>query len=150
MKKVYLYHSETHEYLGEQNARIDCLESEATESLVWLLPADATFIPPPLKKKEGYALIFEDNKWIEVFDNRGVVYQKNNAKRAYYSNITEPIFDGFTRLVPCEFPKWDGEQWIVDKDQKKLVEIERLIENEIRKIAVKSLIKQNKISKDYK
>ncbi len=69
MKKIYFYDQDTHEYLGQDNAFLDPLETKRQRKEIYLLPANATF-ELPLEEKEGYARIFQKS-WQYVADNRG-------------------------------------------------------------------------------
>jgi hypothetical protein len=58
---VYHYDEETKEFLYEEEAHIDPLETLAKVKNVYLLPANATF-EKPLEAKEGFRVVF-DNSW---------------------------------------------------------------------------------------
>ena len=58
---VYCYDEETKEFLYEEEAQIDPLESQIKGDEVYLLPANATF-EKPLEAKEGFRIVF-DNGW---------------------------------------------------------------------------------------
>lgn len=59
MKKVYFYDENTKEFVSEENALKDPLESKIQGKDVWLLPANATFDIPP-EYKEGYKVVYKD------------------------------------------------------------------------------------------
>lgn len=59
MKKVYFYDENTKEFVSEENALKDPLESKIQGKDVWLLPANATF-DEPLQAKEGFKIVFKD------------------------------------------------------------------------------------------
>lgn len=68
--QVYHYDEETKEFLYEEEAFIDPLETELKGENVYLLPANATF-EKPLEKEEGKAVVFDGDTWQLVDDNRG-------------------------------------------------------------------------------
>lgn len=59
--QVYHYNEETKEFLYEEEAAIDPLETVFRKREVYLLPANATF-EKPLEAKEGFRVVF-DNGW---------------------------------------------------------------------------------------
>ncbi len=67
---VYIYDEETKEFLREEEAFIDPLETQLKGEDVYLLPANATF-EKPLDKEDGKAVIFDGSAWKLVDDNRG-------------------------------------------------------------------------------
>lgn len=71
LKTVYVY-DERGVYLRAEKTGRDHLESKAQGKDVWLLPPNATFTAPALK--DGYASVWDDPKWTQVEDHRGVKY----------------------------------------------------------------------------
>ena len=59
--QVYHYDEETKEFLYQEEAHIDPLETELKGENVYLLPANATF-EKPLETKDGFRIVF-DNGW---------------------------------------------------------------------------------------
>lgn len=74
---VYFYDEETKEFLREEEAFIDPLESKLKGKPVYLLPANATF-KKPLDKQDGKAVVFNGSSWTLVDDNRGKFTIKDN------------------------------------------------------------------------
>ena len=74
---VYIFDEETKEFLREEEAHLDPLETQLKGENVYLLPANATF-EKPLDKKEGKAIIFDGSSWKLVDDNRGKFTIKDN------------------------------------------------------------------------
>lgn len=70
--QVYKYDEETKEYLGEETALIDPLETQLQKKDIYLLPANATFEKPNLQ--DGFASVFNNDKWENIEDNRGKEY----------------------------------------------------------------------------
>ena len=62
--RIYHYHSNTREYLGESDARIDPLETELQGKNIYLCPAHATFTKPDIEVLTGERLCFEDGRWM--------------------------------------------------------------------------------------
>ncbi|MGD2072720.1 MAG: hypothetical protein PVG65_04450, partial [Candidatus Thorarchaeota archaeon] len=66
-----------------------------------------------------------------------------------------PIPDGYTEKVPPEeFPKWNGNDWVVDINAKNQAELEsgreQLVQDKIRQIAIDQLIAEGKLPEGYK
>ena len=70
--QVYRYDEKTKEYIGEEQALIDPLETELQGKEIYLLPANATFEKPNLQ--EGFASVFNGTQWENIEDNRGKEY----------------------------------------------------------------------------
>lgn len=75
--KVYLYDDETKEFLREEEAFIDPLETQSKGENVYLLPANATF-EKPFDKQDGKAVVFNSSSWTLIDDNRGKFTIKDN------------------------------------------------------------------------
>ena len=77
--KIYIYDTQTNEYLYEAEAQIDPIASSNGE-IIYLMPPNATQIAP-LEPKVGYANVFSNGKWEQVKDERGEIYydDDNNA-----------------------------------------------------------------------
>ena len=71
--KCYNYKNDTKEYISDSNCPLDPLESKKQGKSIWSLPANSTFVVPP-SSKEGYAIIFNNNAWEYIEDNRGKIY----------------------------------------------------------------------------
>ena len=61
-----------------------------------------------------------------LIDNKGVYYYTENAQKIEITeyNIEKP--EDVTELEPCDFPKWDGNKWIVDIELKKKTRLSEL------------------------
>lgn len=70
---VYKYDEETKEYIGTEPALLDPLETEQQGKDVYLLPANATFIPPT-EPPDGYVNVWNGSAWEQVEDNRKQEY----------------------------------------------------------------------------
>lgn len=71
--QVYKYDKETKEYIGTEPALLDPLETEQQGKDVYLLPANATFIPPT-EPPDGYVNVWNGSAWEQVEDNRKQEY----------------------------------------------------------------------------
>ena len=69
----YSYDEKTKEYIGNQNAFIDPLETEKQGKDVYLVPANATD-KKPLETKENQAVIFNGSEWGIIADYRNKTY----------------------------------------------------------------------------
>lgn len=57
--KVYFFDENTKEFVSDENALKDPLESKIQGKDVWLLPINATF-DTPLPNKDGYKVVYKD------------------------------------------------------------------------------------------
>ena len=74
---LYKYDKRTREYLGYFEAYLDELESVIKGENVYVIPPCSTEVEPFIPK-EGYTVVFNGSKWVEVEDNRGLtVYSKD-------------------------------------------------------------------------
>lgn len=71
--QVYKYDEETKEYIGTEPALLDPLETKQQGKNVYLLPANATFIPPT-EPPDGYVNVWNGSAWEQVEDNRKQEY----------------------------------------------------------------------------
>jgi len=76
------------------------------------LPAYCTLDAPPMKKK-GKAIIYTNDGWQYVEDNRGfVVYSTTDGGRSQVADLG-PLPEGKTLTAPTsEFDAWDGKAWV--------------------------------------
>lgn len=74
--KIYIYDTQTSEYLYEVEAQIDPLANIKGET-IYLMPPNATQIAP-LEPKAGYANVFNNGKWEQIKDERGKTYYGND------------------------------------------------------------------------
>jgi hypothetical protein len=154
--KVYNYHPTTKEFISETDAHIDPLESQLRGYYVPLLSAYSTK-EIIIEKIEGCTLVFNGFKFINVEDHRGeIVYDKETALPMVIAEIG-PISEAFTELEPCEYPKWDGAQWITDPDKQAATEkvletqaTEALIQAKMREQAIAVLKEEGKLTEDGK
>ena len=67
--QIYRFDAESREFLHAEEAALDPLESVAQGREVWLLPAEATFTPPPVAG-EGQVALWRGAGWELVEDHR--------------------------------------------------------------------------------
>lgn len=72
--KIYHYHPETKEYLGDGLADKDPMVDDS-----WLIPAHATSTKPPQTEKNQSA-VFDEKEWSVVSDYRGFEYWMPNGE----------------------------------------------------------------------
>jgi hypothetical protein len=107
MKNIYHYNTETGEFKGETNARIDPLESKKAGKNVFLISANATEIKPP-DTNIGEVAIFKGGKWSVVADHRGEKYYFPDGKEEHICYEIGDLPEGAIvgdRVIP------DGEKW---------------------------------------
>lgn len=115
--KIYNYHPETKEFLSEEFAREDPLESKIQGRSIYLLPAYSTFIECP-KPQEDYAWCFneERNNWFRVPDFRGQeAYSIYNGEGVIISGLGGIPLEYTSEKPDVDFPIWDGKKWVTDK-----------------------------------
>lgn len=90
------------------------------------LPANCTDIEPPATES-GLVAVFDSGKatWRIVEDHRNqIVYDTSTAEAIYISELG-PLSDNVTSVVPvCDYPKWNGSEWVTDKDAQHAADIE--------------------------
>ena len=69
--RVYKY-DENRIFIGAEETELDPLESELQGKNIYLLPPNATFTAP--ESKEGFAPVWDGEKWTQVEDHRGTKY----------------------------------------------------------------------------
>ena len=114
MKYVYNYDKETKEYLVESDADLDPAESELQGEDVYLLPAHATFIEPPIAI-DGKIAVFKAGKWSMRSDNRGTTYYKSDGTATTITKVGKRIPEDCILNGPPEdlqIPNWNGTHWI--------------------------------------
>lgn len=140
--KIYNYHHQTKEYMGESNASVDPLESKNQDKSIFLIPANATKIKPRGCAKNEVA-IFPDNKWVIKKDYRGIWFDKTTKERVIIDEIGIDNTN-LTKLEPAEFDKWDGNKWTEDTvlkaEYEKVVLKETLIAEKTRDMAIDKLM----------
>ena len=70
--KIYKYDPKTKEYKATETAMLDPMESKLQGKDVYLMPANATDIEPPIK--EGYVAVWNGQGWGLVEDHRKQKY----------------------------------------------------------------------------
>lgn len=97
--KIYNYHPSSGVFLFEGEADKDQLDADN-----WLIPANATDKKPP-KQKNGYALVFKNDKWQNVIDHRGWVYWLEDGSEHVISAIGEEPPEGALTEKPVIEPE---------------------------------------------
>ena len=108
--KVYNYHPETKEYIGESEARPNPLEPGN-----FLIPALATttILPGAIP---GKARVF-DGAWTQVEDHRGATIWNTVTLESKKVADLGAIPVEWTKLpMPDNESKWDGSAWVPDQD----------------------------------
>jgi len=151
--KVYHYHPETKEYLGESDAKIDPMATKRVGKDTFILPAYSTFEPIPESIK-GTSFIFDNNKWMIFDDHRGeTYYDKTDGHVVEIKILGEEKNESLTLIPkPSELHKWDDNKWIIDEELKRIsdeennrIEKEILISEKMREMAIAELQKEGKL-----
>ena len=87
--KIYIYDTQTNEYLYEAEAQIDPLASSKGET-TYLMPPNATQTAP-LEPKAGYANVFNNGKWEQIKDERGEIYYDNDNNAVMITKLRQEI-----------------------------------------------------------
>jgi hypothetical protein len=115
MKHVYNYDRETGEFISETMAALDPLETKLHKRNIFLLPAHATFVSPPITT-DGKIAVFnlKLKKWSIKTDLRGAFYFDTNGKESLITKIGKRVPTGHITERPSsdmKDPIWDGENW---------------------------------------
>ena len=145
---VYSYDFFTGEYKGKELTNKDPMNPERD-----VLPAFSTEIKPP-EKRDGYAIVFIDDEWCYVKDNRGLIYHKETGNEEVLNDLGE-VPDGYTKEKPdSAFHEWVDNQWVENTELKEKLRIEELIKEAEAKIlrgqAIAKLKYSKQIPEDYK
>ena len=120
--QAYMYSTTMHEYLESVPCFPDPVRSRMEGREVYLLPANATFTEPPVKRT-GYTAIWNGSGWIETEDHRGVQYWPKGAP--YNSPSMEmkelgPLPDG----ASLTRPEQTAEEKAMEEERRKQAEAE--------------------------
>jgi hypothetical protein len=94
-KIVYQFKEDSREYAGEQIAFESPLEPGH-----YPMPLNCTDITPPTAVS-GTAIVFYDNAWHHIVDNRGV-WQKQDGSLYEITSVYESADAGWIKYVPSE------------------------------------------------
>lgn len=95
---LYKYDKETKEYLGYFEAYIDQLETIKAGKDIYVIPPFSTPLVPQ-QPKEGHAVIFLNEEWEEVEDNRGLTVYNKNGESLLIKELG-PIPEGYKKEKP--------------------------------------------------
>lgn len=133
MQKVYTYDEKTKEYKGEQDARLDPLESQLQGKDIYLLPANATFKKPTLKEKDGFVVGFDTkaDKWVYLPNYKGRKYYDQNG----INEVREVgnLLEGQTLISEEDAKLIEEGKLVFDDKTKKLIEYVEPVEFKISK-----------------
>ena len=87
--KIYIYDTQTNEYLYESEAQIDPIASSKGEA-IYLMPPNATQIAPKTPKA-GFVNVFNNGKWEQVKDERGEIYYDNDNNAITITKLRQEI-----------------------------------------------------------
>ena len=114
---AYSYDPETKEYIGESFCQPYQLHGG------FLIPGSATDIKPE-QPKEGHVMIFKDEGWVEVKDDRGQIWCVKDKLSIEWKKL-EPIPEDYTKLCPKPMDHlWDEENKKLHGHDEILKEIE--------------------------
>lgn len=100
LKKCYTYDGTTKEYLYENIAQYDELESKKQKRDIYAMPPNSTFAIPPAKQK-GKAIVF-NGSWSYVNDYRGCLVLSNNTV-----SVNTELGDVQGMITPENISKYD-------------------------------------------
>ena len=96
--KEYIFDRTTGEFIREQEAHIDPLESKKHGREIYLLSASGTTTPPP-EKEDGYTVIWNGTAWEQIEDHRGEIVWKSHAESMEIRELG-PIPEGWVSDQP--------------------------------------------------
>lgn len=129
--QIYNYTHEG-EYLGQSEAAIDPLETERQGRDVYLLPANASFDPPPAAGK-GQVAVFNKatGKWRTAPDYRGKIYYdtETGAECAITVAGGEPVSTWTTKAPPPN-SVWNAAagDWVGDLEKRRAAKMREVKE----------------------
>ena len=137
-KIVYQADKKTGEYIGEAIAHKNPMFH--VDGIEYNIPAGC-YEDAPLLPKEGFAQIRKDEKWQYIEDNRGEIYSVTDGSLKFQTELGI-LPNGYTRLKPGPFQKWDVSKWVDDPEAK--AEFEKQENNykvisELQEIDLKSI-----------
>lgn len=92
--KIYHYHHETNEYLGEGLADKDPMVADN-----WLIPAHATKVKPP-KTDKNQSAVFDGKEWSVVADYRGFEYWLQDGESHVINELGVEPPDSYLEIKP--------------------------------------------------
>jgi hypothetical protein len=121
--KIYHYHPLYKHLLGEGVAE----SSPIGPPDVWLIPAHATEVEPPISSS-GRIPVLQGDSWKVIKDRRGIYYNTLNPAQTIQNFNPSKAPDGFTKEIPPEVPPekelaWEGEWVLKDVEVKPLLEV---------------------------
>ena len=96
---IYHYHPATNEFIGTSEARLDPLETQKRGENVYLLPACATHLEPPVPGANEVA-VFGDNMWSVTPDFRGTTYWLSDGSEHVINELGIPMPNDALREKP--------------------------------------------------
>lgn len=127
MEYNYHFHSDTGEFLGISERKLDEYATGVLKRDVYVIPAQTTLMAPP-EPSVGFVACFVNKEWILVEDHRGkILYRKiilgNRADEKIIRELGEEKDSEFTLLKPPD-PNdeysWDGIGWVRDEEKVKI------------------------------
>ena len=104
--KAYSFNRETKEYEGEVSCQPNPVDGG------FLIPGHATNIKPE-QPKEGHVMVFKDEGWVEIEDNRNfVVYDKSTKEEKKWNQLGK--LSAFVTLIA---PKQHDTHWDEEKEE---------------------------------
>lgn len=100
MVYTYSYDPNTYEYIKEEPAILDPLESTQQGREVYLLPANSTFTAPPAAKP-GFAIVWGGDSWSHIADFRGKIVWKSYDDGMTITELGD-IPQGYTLSRPAK------------------------------------------------
>ncbi len=147
---VYHYDRVTKEFSGPSEARLDPKETKMQGKEVYLIPTYTTIIEPLTLDIDEVA-VFESDNWVAKEDHRGKTVFDITTTEPMVINQIGPMPDGFTLEIPTgPFALWNGTAWVIDTNKETKAFNEEIIQKEIRKVAIKSLISKGKLPRGYR
>lgn len=98
---AYCYDRETGAYTGPVTPHLDPLETEAQGHPVYMLPAWATELEPPVAEA-GKVAVFADGAWTLLADHRGEFWFTADGQKVEVIGLGDPVASG---LQPTEPPR---------------------------------------------
>lgn len=142
----YTWSSDTLIYQGESLAYVSPLDWEQG-SLEYIIPANATLIPPP-EPTAGKVIVWRDDHWEQVPDYRGKAYYDTTTKECHEIKVLGDVpADTWTDQEPTDRDAvWTDGAWVIPFDvlrQRKILQIRADADRELS--AIQSNYSQSEI-----
>lgn len=88
------------------------------------IAANSTLVKP-LEEKEGFLLVWVEDKWVYTEDHIGKTVYNTESREPKVIDYVGAVKQGWTLLEPSEFDTWDGVSWVDNRTPEQIADYER-------------------------